>query len=493
MKYYFLILSFILMNCSGTNSSKADLSKPEDFSRQTHDSLLKFKQDNKIEGLAFAIFNNKKTLYSECAGKSTYDFPINEETLFSIQSISKNITALAVMMAVQDELLNIDTPITAYLPSFKVNSCFEDNPEQKMTLRMLLSHTSGFTHEAPVGNNYDYRTCSSQDHFNSIMKTWLKFPVGTNYAYSNLGFDLAASIIAQKSGMSFNDYIKQKIFNPLGMISSTTEDQQVTLNRNRTEGSIPFIKEKHNSIPLLGSGAVYTNLKEFISYTQMLMNFGQVENKILIDRKHLIEMIKINKVNYGLGTYIDKYKDILYFNHNGGGYGYSATILWFPEYNLGTVILCNKSADTFNFCLSRMEDYIQKTDLSKNSSVTAEFDTINGGYFANKTEIDKPKTFSCNCDTTLKTDLDKYIGKYSVVYEGMDFKWYVRMANFLGFGYQKLNITKESQILKLTGTFGEKTLQEYEPGLFFTKDGEALDLRSENPTFRNIGIRERNK
>ena len=72
---------------------------------QINDSLLKVKKSEKVEGLAFAIFDKDKIILKECLGNSTYGYPINDETLFSIQSISKNITALAVMIAVQDGLL----------------------------------------------------------------------------------------------------------------------------------------------------------------------------------------------------------------------------------------------------------------------------------------------------------------------------------------------------------------------------------------------------
>jgi CubicO group peptidase (beta-lactamase class C family) len=75
--------------------------------------------------------------------------------LFSVQSVSKNFTAAAVLLAVLEGLLDLDRPISEYLPSFTVNSRFEEHPEKKMTLRLLLSHRAGFTHEAPVGNNYD--------------------------------------------------------------------------------------------------------------------------------------------------------------------------------------------------------------------------------------------------------------------------------------------------------------------------------------------------
>lgn len=491
MKLKWLILGVFLITCSDlTSTTDYDLDL-DNSSGKIHEDLLKYRKVNNIEGLAFAIFNNKEVLYSECVGESTYGPQITEKTLFSIQSISKNITALAVMLAVQEGLLDLDTPISNYLPSFKVNSCFETKPEQRITIRMLLSHTAGFTHEAPIGNNYDYKACTKQDHHNSIMKTWLKFPSGKSYSYSNLGFDLTAAIIEQKSGLSFNEYLKLKIFTPLGMLSSTTEDQDFISNQDKTDGNIPWVKKKHYSIPLIGSGAVYTNLVDFISYVQLLMNFGQIDRETLIDQKYLLEMFKINTINYGLGTYIDKKNDILFVNHNGGGYGYSATLLWFPEYNLGSVILCNNPVNTFDFCFSRLEEYINTIKTSKNSLTTDKFDTLNSEYFNNKSLKDKPIPFTCSCDPSLKSDWNKYVGKYKIITEGVELKWFADAAYFLGFGYQKLFIFKEGQLLKFKGSFGEGTLQEVETGLFLTQDNEVLNLKLDQPTFRNIKIQKK--
>ncbi len=449
---------------------------------------MKFKKAQKVPGFAFAIFDNQNVIFTDCLGKSTLGFEINKETLFSLQSISKNITALAAMKAVQDGLVKLDLPISEYLPAFSINSCFESSPEQKITLRMLLSHTAGFTHEAPVGNNYDYSPCSVEDHLTSIQKTWLKFPAGTNYAYSNLGFDLASSVISQKAGIEFNEFLKSEIFLPLSMEKTTADDNEVIRNRNRTEGNIPAVKNKHYSIPLPGSGAVYTNLSDFIKYVQFLMNDGAVQNDTLIDKKYLAEMFKINLENYGLGTYIDKLDDIFYINHNGGGFGYSATLLWFPEYNLGSVILCNKPCNTFDICFSSMADYIKSNGLSKEPHITAEFDTLNGHYFRNKNSLEKGKVYTCTCDSVFKPQWEEYTGKYSIVMKGMDFKWYVKLAHFLGIGYQNIFIKKGGQVLKMTGTAGESVLKEYQPGLFFTDNYEVFDLRSDKPIFRNITV-----
>jgi CubicO group peptidase (beta-lactamase class C family) len=306
-----------------------------------------------------------------------------------------------------------------------------------------------------------------------------------------LGFDLASAIIAQKTGKSFNDYLKSRIFQPLSMTNTTIDDNEVVLNKNRTEGNISAVKKNHYSIPLLGSGAVYTSLIDFIKYAQLLMNYGETINKTLIDKKYLYEMCKINIQNYGLGTYIDKSNDILYINHNGGGFGYSATLLWFPEYDLGSVILCNRPCNTFDICLSIMSEYIKTTGLSKNSGITAVFDSINGFYFKNKLDLDKRKEFNCKCDSLFKPEWQKYVGKYKIIIKGMDIKWYAKIAHFFGFGYQRIKIMKETQSLVMVGDFGESTLKEFEPGLFFTEDNEALDLRTDRTTFRNILIQKK--
>ncbi|NOR87225.1 MAG: serine hydrolase, partial [Bacteroidales bacterium] len=106
--------------------------------------------ENSIEGVSVALFSNDSILWAESFGflSSDRNQTVNKQTIFSIQSISKPFTATAVLLAVQEGLIDLDKPIIEYLPDFKVNSCFEKNPEKKITLRLLLSHTAGFTHEA---------------------------------------------------------------------------------------------------------------------------------------------------------------------------------------------------------------------------------------------------------------------------------------------------------------------------------------------------------
>jgi CubicO group peptidase (beta-lactamase class C family) len=92
---------------------------------------------------------------------------------------------------------------------------------------MLLSHTAGFAHEAPYGSNFDHPAYSFEKHIASISDTWLKFPVGTRYSYSNLGIDLAGYILQMRSGMPFIQYVQEKVLDPLGMKNSTLDVSRI--------------------------------------------------------------------------------------------------------------------------------------------------------------------------------------------------------------------------------------------------------------------------
>lgn len=481
MKYLsFLLILILFTKCFGQSLNL------HDFTEKSKVELERFKKKNNIEGLSYAIFTNDNILFQECIGKSTYGYPITSQTLFSIQSISKNITALAIMFAIQERMLDLDTPISQYLNDFRINSCFENNPDQKITLRMLLSHTAGFTHEAPIGNNYDFTPCSYDAHIKSIESTWLKLPAGTDYSYSNLGFDLAAKIIETKSGLKFNDYLKGVIFKPLEMSSTTIDDAEFLNNQYKTEGTISGIKTCHYKIPLLGSGAVYTNLNDFIKYVQFQMNLGVLKNKTLLEKEYFLDMYKIRFNNYGLGTYIGESDGVLYINHNGSGYGFSATFVWFPEFNIGTVLLCNKQVNTFGICETIARDYIKNKNPEKNTQIIDDIKERNKKYFENPGLNDNIAVQHCTNDTVFKTDWAKYIGNYSINFKCMEFKWYVKIARVLGFKFQKIKIYRENNTLRIRSSDGESILREYKTGLFFTNSNELLDFN--NMTYRNITL-----
>ena len=202
-------------------------------------------------------------------------------------------------------------------------------------------------------------------------------------------------------------------------------------------------------------------------------------------------MYIINRNNYGLGTYIDKDNGSYYFNHNGGGFGYGSSILWFPEYKMGCVVLGNKPADYYSLASAVVKDYILKENLRYKKDT---INTIGLNPFAvnkSKNSIGNYKISTILKDSVYTTEWKKYCGKYKAITGGMELKWYAKLAARLGFYSSKIKVVDRESALWMEGSFGKSKLRQYLPGLFFSESGEALDLRNDPATFRNIALKSR--
>ncbi len=310
-------------------------------------------KEKDVPGVAVAVVNDKEMLWQGVYGFTSRakDKPVTPRTLFSIQSMSKSFTALAVLMAVQDGLLDLDLPITEYLPDFTVHSRFEESPERKMTLRHLLSHRAGFTHEAPVGGNFDSRPHTFSEHVLSISDTWLRYPVGYRYSYSNLGIDLAGWIVEKKSGVPFAKYVRDKVLSPLGMNDSTLDIEAILKAEDRAVGHVtPLLKVAGGipvEVPMVPAGGVYTNILDMARYLMFHIDKGRsgeahVLRRDLIEAMHTVQFPdKHERFGYGLGLVSSHIGPHVYLTHGGGGYGFTSYMAMYPGLKLGVVVLAN--------------------------------------------------------------------------------------------------------------------------------------------------------
>jgi CubicO group peptidase (beta-lactamase class C family) len=315
-------------------------------------SLIKDGMDKEnIPGLSIAIVAENRVVWTEGFGSTDVDQKtrVTSETIFGIQSISKTVTATAVMVAAQEHMLDLDRPTSAYLPGFTVQSRFGDKPEGRITTRRLSSHTAGLTMEAPVGNNCYPDSSSFEEHIRSISETWLRYPVGQRYSYSNLGVDLAGYILQIRSGKSFAAYVKEKLLDPIGMKSSSFDIDVIRKNQNRAIGHNAYGKTVPLEVPMIPSGGFYTNAVELAEFVRFHLNRGSVNGKTLLGMKFLDEIYAIpfpidgQYEGYALGIeelWNERYH-VLYYNHNGGGFGFLSSMTWYPKYRVGLIILTN--------------------------------------------------------------------------------------------------------------------------------------------------------
>ncbi|HTY08657.1 MAG TPA: serine hydrolase domain-containing protein [Candidatus Edwardsbacteria bacterium] len=457
--------------------------------------VRQFMEAQKVPGAAVALVGRNGILWSEGFGqRSRRDHrPVDSATLFSIQSVSKTITATAVLLAAQDGLVDLDAPITRYLPDFTVNSAFERQPERKITLRLLLGHAAGLTHEPAVGNNFDCPFPSYQAHDQSIRDTWLKSPVGSRYSYSNCGFDLAAQALEKASGMPFAQYVRTRLFAPLGMASSTLDPAAAMRNKDRAEGSMFGLDRLPFAMPFPGAGSAYVSAGDLARFVRFHLDMGAVDGRQVLKQKYLIDMYRpFITPDYALGVAIAGSRGRFALNHNGGGFGWGATVTWLPQYGIGCLILTNAQYAPGLYELGqRILDDCVATGFAQQDTLFR-FDPVSSfAARAPRTE-DVPK--QCPGDSIFKPSWKRYAGTYRLAFgPGYEFTWYARIARWLGYRVQKVRVTAQGDGLFMTYDNGSTSeapqrLTEYLPGLFFAPDGEALDFRGDFPAYRNIKL-----
>lgn len=319
-------------------------------------------------GLSIAIIRDWKPIWIESFGSTdtTGNKKVTNKTIFAIQSLSKSITTVAILTAVQDGILDLDVPISKYLPDFTINSKFEKHPQDKITLRHLLGHRASLAHNLPDVDSMEARERSLEQHAGKIAQTELIHPVGEQFSYSNIGYDLAGYILQKVSGEPFGQYVERKVFKPLGMNNSFLVSEKIRKHENRAIGKYRDVQESRE-VPTFPSCGAYCDIEDMVKFVQFHLNGGKVDGKTILKQDILKKMYEVpfdssgKNEGYALGIFVShrRYNDdiIPIYVHSGDGYGFSADLFFAPAVGLGTVILTNQ--DDFNMrWRGQLEDMI---------------------------------------------------------------------------------------------------------------------------------------
>jgi CubicO group peptidase (beta-lactamase class C family) len=446
-------------------------------------------QQDSIPGLAIAIVDDQHILWMEGFGYTDGDkkIAVTPHTLFSIQSMSKSFTATAAMFAAQAGLVDLDAPITAYLPDFTVNSVFEEHPEQKITLRMLLSHTAGFAHEAPFGGNFDLPAYSFVKHIASISDTWLKFPVGDYYSYSNLGVDLAGYILQVQSGMPFTQYVQETLLQPLGMNESTLDVSQVRANKTRAIGHVNSPFPPPVDFLIIPSGGVWSTASDMARYLQFHILEGAMDGQRLLqpglaETMYTPPNLAAAFSDYALGIALSERNGARHFQHGGGGFGFNSSMVWYPDLQLGSVVLTNSMPQ--EFYAYDLSEAVLDAIIASNPAV----------YTPRSTNVNQvAPTYPPLNDKVPLTDggLRSLIASQAVP---MDAAALSRRSAYAGtyiidasgFPDAVVKVSDNQGVLSAIYPGASVTLTEVEPGLFLAPSGDTFDFREAQPLFLNI-------
>ena len=306
-----------------------------------------------LPGLAVALVSRDEVLWAEGFGfrDAEHRGRVDADTMFGILSVSKTVTVTGLMIAVQEGLLRLDVPIKTYLPEFRLQSRSGEDPMSVITLRHLLSMTSGLTHDAPVGNNADPFTPSYADHIRSISRTWLRFKTGERAEYSNLGVELAAYILETVIRKPFTEYVRENVFDPLGMTRSTYDMDRIRADENRAVGNNKAFERVPLDNPMPAPGGVYASISDMARFLRFHLNRGRQDGKPLLEEKWLSFMqtipfpMKDQARGYGMGLWPGYYhlggRDVRTLEHGGGGFGFRCQMKWLPDLGYGVMVMTN--------------------------------------------------------------------------------------------------------------------------------------------------------
>ena len=350
------------------------------------DHFNRYVDDGKIPGYLVLIARRGKVAYLHRYGLRDVEarLPVEEDTIFRIYSMTKPITTIGVLMLYERGLFQLDDPVSEFIPAFKNLEVFESGDaenyqtvpaEREVTIRDLLTHTAGFTYEFmkahPVDALYRQRKLvgnnssdmSLQALVGHLSELPLLFSPGTRWSYS-FATDILGYLIEVISGQSLDHYFAEQILEPLGMVDTafTVSPDKVArfaAGYERDGNGFRLVDKPGESIYLkqpklfAGGGGLISTGPDYLRFTQMLLNKGQLEGAHLLGRK-TVELMTSNNLpqngdltSMGYTFYSDTRRDGIgvglgaRYNlrlggvrsetrHDGVGFGFGGSVLLNP-------------------------------------------------------------------------------------------------------------------------------------------------------------------
>ena len=361
-----IIISLLVMPLSGSlqmgRNMRADAPLDE-FEAHMDERIPTMMKLYGIPGCNIALVKDGEIAWTEGYGYADVKSgrALTTDTPMSVQSITKSVTAWGVMRLRERGLIDLDTPVSQYLKSWQFP--LSDYPAEKITVRQLLSHTSGM----PLGDFTNTYSPGEDIPSNGDVMTReavLMRKPGTEFSYSNTGYNILEIIIEDVTGKSFPEYIRTEVLLPLDMESAAFDiDEEVTpyppTGYNLREEPVPVYL-----YPSKASGGLFATAQDIARFAVAGMQENPVLSVESISRMYQPECHKVGIYGlifeaYGFGHYIEKLPNgALSVSHGGQGNGIMTHLQAVPETGDAIVILTN-SQRSWPFIAYVLSDWAQ--------------------------------------------------------------------------------------------------------------------------------------
>ncbi|HEX2188687.1 MAG TPA: serine hydrolase domain-containing protein [Longimicrobiaceae bacterium] len=296
-------------------------------------------------GCAVAVAKDGLTVLARAYGMASleHDVPFAVETVSDAASVSKQFTAAAVLLLVQDGKLSLDEPVRRHLPELP-------DYGSPVTIRQLLNHTSGlrewsdlalftgWTRETAAYSNHDVLGIASRQRA-------LNFAPGSEFSYSNTNFELAAILVGRVSGIPFAEFTRRRLFEPLGMSSTQWRDDHTRMVKRLASGYQPDgrgrFRRRDSVENTHGGGGLLTTVGDLLKWNEALAAGRVVSPELVRQMETPLRLSNGREVPYGLGLWLRRYRGVREVEHGGKMAGYRAFVARYPEQRVSVALLCN--------------------------------------------------------------------------------------------------------------------------------------------------------
>jgi len=328
--------------------------------------ILEQMADWQVPGIAVGIVKDGKIIYQKglgtrAAGKKA---PISENTLFPIGSATKAFTALAAAILADEGRLDWDTPVKQYLPDFKM---FDSFARERLTVRDMLCHRSGLPRHEFMWYRAKLTRKEIVEHIGALEPNK---EMRTTWQYNNEMYAAVGYLIEVISGLSWEAFVRKRIFEPLGMNRSNFSVETLKLAE---DVSFPYAQAgdgvqqiDYCNLDVIGpAGSINSCLSDMLRWLMLHLNHGSIDGKQLVSRENIRQLHEphifcqpfawrfdeIQASSYGLGWFTDIFRGKKMVSHGGNIDGFSALVGFLPDENVGLVILSNLNNNFLNYPL----------------------------------------------------------------------------------------------------------------------------------------------
>ena len=319
-------------------------------------------------GCALGVYRNGTIDYARGYGSANLEhgLAIGPRTIFDIGSTSKQMTAMSVALLAKDGVLSLDDDVRRWIPELP-------QYERPITIRMLLSHTSGLrdylTLMALRGTNFDGVTTGDDALALIVRQRATNFTPGSEYLYSNSGFYLLGEIVERASGKSLPAFARERIFEPLGMRETHFHDDHTMIVPHRATGYAPRegggFRIDMSGFEQVGDGAVYTSIEELQRWDENFYDGTVGGAEVLGWLQTPSRLSDGSALTYALGLVVDDYRGMRSVRHGGSWAGYRAELLRFPERHTSVAVLCNVANSNPSRLANQVADILLASHLAE--------------------------------------------------------------------------------------------------------------------------------